>query len=193
VSRRRLHNTLLAMFDKSDERSIRTAMTQFSNANCMTDKFAALGVLSSVDCKERTDALNQFHKDAQGDALVLNKWFGVQAAADLPNLLDHVKALKSHPDFLMNNPNRARSLISVFAGNMLHFHASDGQGYKFIADCIIELDKMNGQVAARMATSFSQWRRFDDQRQALIKAELQRIVDNVKSKDTLEICQRCLK
>lgn len=103
----------------------------------ITDKLAGLMTLASMDCKEREAALASFHKDAAGDALVLNKWFGLQALSDLPDVLDKVKALKSHPDFIISNPNRARSLISSFAGNMAHFHAKDGQGYKFIGGIFI--------------------------------------------------------
>ncbi len=159
----------------------------------MTDKMYALGCLVSIECPERTSALAQFYRDAEGDNLVLNKWFSVQASADLPDVLEHVRTLKTHADFVISNPNRARSLISMFAANMSHFHATDGEGYKFIADCVIELDAINGQVAARLATSFTLWRRFDGERQALMRSQLERIQATAKSKDTLEIIARCLK
>ena len=87
-----------------------------------------------------------FHRDAAGDALILNKWFSLQASADLPDQLARVRALKQHPDFSISNPNRARSLVSAFAMNMPHFHAADGGGYSFISDSIIELDALNPQV-----------------------------------------------
>jgi len=195
VGRRRLRNTCLDYL--SSERSAASAARsklQFDSSNCMTDNIAALGCLVSQDCPERTAALASFHTAAKGDALVLNKWFAIQAMADLPGLLDTVKALKQHPDFIISNPNRARSLISTFAGNMAHFHAADGQGYKFVADCIMELDKLNPQVAARLAQAFAQWKRFDVTRQQIMKSEMERIQSmEGLSKDTGEVIMRLLK
>ena len=137
--------------------------------------------------------MTHFHAFAAGDALVLNKWFSIQAMADLPDLLERVKALKKHPDFIISNPNRARSLLSVFAGNSIHFHATDGKGYEFVADNILELDALNPQVSARMASVFSQWKRFDTHRQELMKKQLERIRDKQGlSKDTFEVVSRCL-
>lgn len=162
----------------------------------MSDSLSALGCLSNlpVDFPLRKKALASFYDAAAGDALVLNKWFAIQASADQPGTLDTVKALKSHKDFLINNPNRARSLISVFAGNMGHFHARDGKGYAFIADCVLELDKLNPQVASRLVGSFSSWKRFDETRQGLMKDQLLRIhATEGLSKDTFEVVSRSLK
>ena len=196
VSRRRLRNTCLDYLTSLDDKAaVALAFNQFSSANCMSDKMAAIyALVSGSDSEERSKAIQKFYDDAMGDALVLNKWFSIQAAADRPDILKDILRLKSHPDFSMTNPNRARSLLSVFAGNMPHFHAVDGQGYSFIADSVIELDKLNPQVAARMAGSFSQWRRFDDARQKLMRAELERIkkVERL-SKDTFEVVTRALK
>lgn len=195
VARRRLQNTALDFLasEKSAE-SAKRSKTQFDCANCMTDKLAALACLASQPCAEREAALQAFHTDAGGDALVLNKWFAIQAMADLPDLLSRVKELKSHPDFLLSNPNRARSLISTFAANNVHFHATDGEGYKFIADCVMDIDALNPQVAARLAQAFSQWKRFDADRQCLMKEQLQRVKDKQGlSKDTFEVVSRCLK
>jgi len=113
--------------------------------------------------------------------------------ADLPDLLSKVKELKNHKDFLVSNPNRFRSLIGAFAGNMPHFHAADGEGYKFISDCIIEIDALNPQVAARMAGVFSPYKRFDSKRQAMMEVELKKIkAKEGLSKDTFEVVSRCL-
>ncbi len=199
VGRRRLRNTCLDYLTSSDDSSvidmgIKLAKEQFDSANCMTDKISALGCLISFESKETVEATTKFYNDANGDALVLNKWFAIQAMADNPDILNKVKQLKSHPDFVVTNPNRARSLISTFAGNMPHFHNKNGSGYQFIADCIIEIDRLNPQVAARLASSFSQWKRYDEQRQEQMKAELVRIKNTVNlSKDTFEVVTRCLK
>jgi aminopeptidase N len=106
-----------------------------------------------------------------------------------------VKRLKAHPAFTISNPNRARSLIGSFAENVLHFHARDGVGYRFLADCVLEIDPINPQVAARMVASFSQWKRFDQVRGQLMKSQLERILaEGVDlSRDTYEVVNRCLK
>ena len=117
----------------------------------------------------------------------------VQAMADTPTALDDVKALMSHESFDKNNPNTFRALVNTFAaGNPAAFHNKDGSGYAFIADQVIELDARNPQVAARLAGSFNTWRRHDDARQALMKAQLERIQAEAKSKDTKEIVGRAL-
>jgi aminopeptidase N len=193
--RRRLHNIALDYLSSSGDAEAATrAKAQFDNANCMTDNISALGSLVSNNCQERSDAIETFHKNAKGDALVLNKWFAIQAMADTPDQIERVKALKTHKDFLLSNPNRCRSLIGTFSANMPHFHAASGEGYKFVAETIIELDKLNPQVAARMCNGFSQWKRFDDKRQALMKAELEKIKGTDKlSKDTFEVVSKYLK
>jgi len=198
VGRRRLRNTILDYISASPDNqpaAVALIKAQYDSAQCMTEKIAALGCLvSKQGVPERQDAITSFHRDAAGDALVLNKWFAIQGMADTPDLLDQVKTLKNHPDFLIANPNRARSLISSFAGNMKHFHAKDGQGYAFIADCVLQLDKLNPQVASRLATAFSQWKRMDSGRQALIKEQLERIQGTEGlSKDTFEIVSRTTK
>ena len=114
--------------------------------------------------------------------------------ADIPDALKTVKELKKHKDFIISNPNRARSLISSFAANMGHFHKSDGSGYEFIADCVLELDALNPQVASRLVGTFSSWRRYDEGRQALMKSQLEKISQKEGlSKDTFEVVSRSLK
>ncbi len=193
--RRKLRNTVLEYLSASkDSEAAARAKAQFDSSDCMSDNIAALASLVGNNCRERDEALSTFHAKANGDALVLNKWFAIQAMADTPNQIERVKALKQHKDFLLSNPNRCRSLLGTFAANLPHFHAADGEGYKFVADTIIELDKLNPQVAARMAGCFSQWKRFDSKRQDLMKAELIKIKSAAGlSKDTLEIVTRCLK
>lgn len=193
VGRRRLRNTCLDYITSVPTKdAVSTANNQFNTATCMTDSISALASFP-YSCAERDNALAKFHKDANGDALVLNKWFSIQAMADIPDLLKQIKTLKTHPDFIISNPNRARSLISVFANNMPHFHDVSGNGYEFVADCIVEIDKLNPQVAARLTSSFSQWKRFDNHRKELMKKELFRIQQTQGlSKDSFEVASRCL-
>ena len=195
VGRRRLRNTCLDYLAALDNKEfVQLAKNQFDSANCMTDKISSFAVLASKEkFSEREEAIEQFHRDANNNALVLNKWFTIQALADYPGVLDNVKNLKEHKDFLLTNPNRARALISAFTMNLPHFHRIDGAGYSFLADCIIELDPLNPQVAARMAGSFSQWKKFDNKRKDLMQKELKRILDSGKlSPDLYEVVNRCL-
>ena len=196
TGRRRLRNTCLDYLcaDGSDA-TAKLAKAQYDSADCMSDRIYAFMTLAGrVGSSEKDAVVQDFYDFADKDALVLNKWFAVQANADMPGQLDRVKELKAHPDFIMSNPNRCRSLISIFAGNMPHFHAADGKGYEFVRDAIVEIDKLNPQVAARMCGAFSQWKRFDAARQALMKAQLETIqkTDGL-SKDTYEVATRCLK
>ncbi len=104
-----------------------------------------------------------------------------------------LQALVGHPDFTLKNPNRLRSLVSVFTMNIPKFHAKSGQAYKFLGDTCLEVDAINAQVASRLVGSLSQWRRFDADRQALMKEQLTRIRDAPGiSKDTYEVAARCL-
>jgi aminopeptidase N len=195
VGRRRLQNTCLEYLTCQGGPAAATlAKNQFDRAGCMTDKLAALRALASQpDTEEAQAALAAFYEAARGTPLVVNKWFAIQAGADHPAVLQRVQELKQHPDFLLSNPNRARSVINTFAHNLPHFHAADGSGYAFVADCILELDPLNPTVAARMVTVFSQWKDFAGERRGLMEAQLRRILAQEKlSKDTFENVQRCL-
>ncbi|BBK38431.1 aminopeptidase N [Allostella sp. ATCC 35155] len=151
------------------------AMAQYRAADNMTDRFAALATLAELDTPERAEALADFHDRHAGDALVLNKWLGLQASSTLPDTLATVRRLLDHPAFSYGNPNKIYALVGGFAGNALRFHAADGSGYAFIADQILRLDPRNPQVAARLLKPFGRWRRFDPDRQALMRAQLDRI------------------
>lgn len=93
-----------------------------------------------------------------GDDLVINKWFAIQAGADHDGVLDDVKRLKNHELFMMANPNRMRSLIGTFSMNPLQFHRVDGDGYRFVANCVAELDKINGRSSATIAKNIISWK-----------------------------------
>ena len=160
----------------------------------MTDVLAALAVLSAIDCPERRAALDAFHARWHGDDLVLDKWFAIQAMSPLPDTPNAVRALARHADFDLRNPNRVRALVASFAsGNQVRFHDPSGSGYRFLADTIIALDPTNSQVAARLVPPLGQWRRFEPARQALMKQELQRILDAPGlSKGTFEMATRSI-
>ena len=148
----------------------------FSDADGMTERQAALATLAHGDSDERAHALDIFYQRYRDNPLVLDKWFQVQAWSLRPDTVDAVRALAEHPDFTLTNPNRVRSLYGAFTGNQAAFHRADGAGYRLIADLVIALDPKNPQTAARMIPPLGRWKRFDEARQALMKAELERIL-----------------
>lgn len=201
VGQRRLRNTImgyLASIKESPEEqkaAAELATSHYDTATGMTDKMAALGALASMDgegATARDAAIQRFYDEANGDALVLNKWFSVQATADLPDVLDRVKALTKHPDFTLENPNRCRSLISAFTMNAAPFHAEDGEGYNFISETITQVDKLNPQISSRMGTSLIQWRKYGEKRATLMKAELKKLSEMKLSDDLFEVVNRGL-
>ena len=161
----------------------------------MTDQVAALGVLSNRKCPERELALDAFLAQWNHDPLVMNKWLGIQAGAQLEGNVDNVRRLMSHPAFDIKNPNKCYSLIGGFVGGApTEFHAKDGSGYAFLGDVVLTLDGLNGQVASRMVTGFTRWKKYDAERQALMKAQLERILAKPGlSENVFEIVSKSLK
>ena len=178
IGRRALRNVCLAYLAAADPASgARLAKAQFDAGANMTDVLAALGILVDIAGPERTEGLDAFYRRWEADPLVIDKWFALQARSSLPGTLDAVRALTQHPAFNRGNPNRVRALIGAFAqGNQLHFHTRSGEGYAFLADEVIALDKANPTTAARLVQALGQWRRFDAARQGLMRAQLDRIL-----------------
>jgi aminopeptidase N len=173
---RRLRGVALGLIAAADEaQAAALAKAQFDRADNMTDRQGALGVLVSTHAPERSEALEAFYQRFHDDPLVLDKWFALQAAAQRQETVDEVLRLAQHPDFVITNPNRLRSLAGVFGANHWAFHSADGRGYAFLADMIIAADKLNPQVAARMVPPFGRWRRFEPKRAALMRQALERI------------------
>jgi aminopeptidase N len=174
IGRRSLRNACLTYLSAGGDPSL--AKRQFDTAGNMTDSLVALAVLAGIDCPERIAALAAFHVKWREDPLVLDKWFSIQATSQLPDAVAYVRTLSTHPDFDLRNPNRVRALVSAFTANQVRFHDSKGEGYRFLADNVIQLDPFNPQVAARIVGPLGQWRRMDASRQALMKAELNRVL-----------------
>ncbi|MDO9712037.1 aminopeptidase N [Paracraurococcus lichenis] len=192
IGRRALRNACLAYLAAAGETAL--AKAQFDAATNMTDSLAALSLLSDTTGPEREQALAAFHARWRGDDLVLDKWFSIQAMAARDDVIDQVRALYAHPDFDLKNPNRARSLIGAFAsGNPARFHDASGEGYRFLADAVIALDPINGSIAARLVGPLGQWRRQSAARGALMRRELQRVLDTpALSKGTFEKASKAL-
>lgn len=191
---RRLRNVALGFIasGKANDAAM-LAFAQFEAADNMTDRQAALGVLSNSDAPERVAALDIFYNRYRDDALVLDKWFTTQALAMRDDTWEAVRELERHADFTLNNPNRVRSLVGAFSVNQQQFHIASGEGYRFLADIVIALDPINPQTAAKLAPPLGRWRRFDEARQTLMRKELQRIVDTPGlSKDVFEQASKSL-
>ncbi|HEX8533566.1 MAG TPA: aminopeptidase N, partial [Allosphingosinicella sp.] len=191
---RRLRTVALGyLMSAGAEDAAQMAMRQFRDADNMTDRQGALGMLANSDAAERREALEAFYERYRDNALVLDKWFMVQALSSRDDTAEAVARLAGHPDFSLGNPNRLRSLVSAFASNQRAFHDPSGRGYCFLADMTLAVDKLNPQAAARLVPPLGRWRRFDEARADLMKAELRRIVETPGlSKDVFEQASKSL-
>ncbi len=195
AGRRSLRSGALSYLTSLDDpEMLDLCVAQFRNADNMTDRMSALSLLADLDHPARQEALGDFYERWREDALVLDKWFAIQATSSLKDTLDTVEGLLEHDAFSLHNPNRVRSLIGAFTSvNTLRFHAADGAGYRFLTDRVLELDALNPQVAARLLAPFGRWRRYDEQRQALIRREIERVLGKKGlSRGTYEIASKTL-
>ncbi|MBD9359118.1 aminopeptidase N [Methylomonas fluvii] len=195
VGRRRLKNACLSYLSKLENQDVyHVAEQQFYSARNMTDQLAALSAIVNSNHPAKARSLDSFYEKWRQEALVIDKWFTLQATSSMPNTFATVQALMKHPAFDMKIPNRVRSLIGAFSqANPLHFHAQNGEGYRFLADQVLALNTLNPQIASRMVTGLAQWRRYDAARQGLMKQQLQRIVATEHlSKDVYEIASKSL-
>ena len=194
AGRRALRSLCLGfLMELADDEVRALCLAQYEGSDNMTETFAALGLLANCDCPEREPALARFYEKWRDESLVIDKWLAVQATSRLPGTLARVRELLAHPSFDIRVPNKVYALIRAFAANHVRFHAADGAGYEFLADQVLALDRLNPQVAARMARSFDRWKRFDPARQALAGAQLARIRDaQGLSRDVAEIVSKAL-
>jgi aminopeptidase N len=199
MGRRALRNVVLGYLMRAPTPDIVTrCQAQFEAGHNMTDVIAALRCLVDAEPAAVGDAgeqaLDAFFQRWSDDPLVLDKWFALQAQSSRADTLDRVAALLEHPQFSLTNPNRVRALIGAFAvGNPLRFHAVDGAGYRFLADRILELDPLNPQIASRLLYPLTRWRRYDELRQGLIRAQLERVLEvEGLSNDVYEVVSKTL-
>jgi aminopeptidase N len=194
IGKRALKNLALSYLCAApSEESIALAQRQFDEASNMTDRIAALGALVHARAPSAQDALQRFYDEFQGEALVVDKWFMMQATASTTDLA-RVRELMKHPAFTLRNPNRARSLVAAFcSGNPVQFHAPDGSGYAFWAEQVIALDALNPQVASRLSRAMDRWRRYAPALQAHMKKALQQVAGQTKlSNDVREVVSKAL-
>ncbi|QQP89055.1 aminopeptidase N [Skermanella sp. TT6] len=195
IGRRALKNLALGyLMALEDAEAVELCVGQFHNAQAMTDVIAALGLLADTRLPQRESALRRFYDLWKDEPLVVDKWFSIQAMSERPETLDEVAALLAHPAFEIRNPNKVYALIGGFAGgNPVRFHDAGGGGYRFLADQVLALNRLNPQVASRMVKMFARWRKYDPRRQSLMRAELERIVATPGlSRDVFEIASKSL-
>ncbi len=177
---------------------MRRAVAQYEAADNMTDRLSALrAVVWSDEPAARDEAprlLDDFLARFRDEALVVDQWFTTQALATSPGTLERVRELTGHEAFDARNPNKIRALVGAFCGqNPVCFHAADGSGYAFLADWVLELDRSNPQIAARLLTPLTRWKRHDPERGAAMRAALQRILDEgAQSPDVYEVVTKSL-
>ena len=197
IARRSLRNLALSYLIRSDmDEAVTLAQHQFVQASNMTDQLSGLRCLvnngARVAVELKRDALASFYKQWSHEPLVVDQWFVVQAVCQLPGSLAQVKQLLEHADFDIRNPNKVRSLIGAFCGqNHVGFHDASGEGYEFLADQVLVLDKLNPQIASRLLMPLTRWKKFSAKRQGLMQAQLLRIkAQEELSKDLFEIVEK---
>ncbi|NVJ67998.1 MAG: aminopeptidase N [Gammaproteobacteria bacterium] len=183
----------LLLLDKPQ--SYQLALNQLESANNMTDAISAFKILIHSKFSDKQRLIDDFYDKWQSEDLVIDKWLSVLATEPSDECIVMVERLSEHAAFEMTNPNKVRALIGGFAGaNMHQFHRADGKGYQLLTKQIKKLYSVNPQVAARLTGAFNRWKKFDDKRQALMKSQLEDILNQPElSKDVYEIASKALK
>ena len=191
---RTLRNVCRAFVLRADPAHIETVAEKYGEmAQNMTHEWGILSAVNGNESDTRNRLLAQFADKFSDDALVMDKYFALVGLSRRSDTLQQVQTALQHPKFSLENPNKARSLIGSFSRNVPHFHAEDGSGYRFIADKVIEIDRFNPQVAARLVQAFNLCDKLEPYRKNLVKQELQRIrAQEGLSKDVGEIVGKIL-
>jgi aminopeptidase N len=189
VGNRSLKNICLYYLVKSGEFEL--AYTQFSTANCMSDRLGGFNALLAIDNPYQDKAITEMFERYQNDTQVMDKWFAAQALAPASNV-DNIKQLMQHALFSFKTPNRLRSVIGSFAQNFVQFH--NQQGYELLTEVIIKLNISNPQIGARLVSIYNHWKRYTPDLRALQKQQLEKILATKNlSNDIFEIVQAALK
>lgn len=166
---------------------------QYYHTNNMTDRMAAMNIIASSSNPAGGAVLEDFYQKFKDESLVVNKWLTTQAKADRPDALKTVKELLEHPAFVITNPNKVRAVMRGFSSNAPAFHAKDGSGYEFVSDMAIKLDDINPMVAADTVKSLTRWKRFDPERQEMMKGALEKVLAKPGlSKNVYELVSKSL-
>jgi aminopeptidase N len=193
IAKRQLKQVCLSYLAELGDAATDKLTEQFDQADNLTDQLGAMqaGVWANHSAAE--SLLNKFEQQWRGEKLVMDKWFSTQALANNEATVERVKDLMTHPDFSLKNPNRVYSLLAAFTQNQAQFHKADGAGYELIGSVIQQLNTSNPQVASRLLSAFVSWRRYDENRQKLMRNQLEslRQLPNLAS-DLFEKIESCL-
>ncbi|MDP4548625.1 aminopeptidase N [Marinobacter sp. MDS2] len=196
IALRSLRNTALSwLLGIKDTQGLAFALDQYRSADNMTDRLGALRALVNSDfVDEREQALAEFYDQFNDDPQVVEMWFSVQAASHQAGQLSQIQALLEHPAFDWKNPNKVRSVIGAFAGqNLAAFHSADGSGYQFLAAQVCRLDDSNPQIAARLISPLTRWKKFAPAYRQQMKAALEHVRNkNELSRDVYEVVLKSL-
>jgi aminopeptidase N len=193
AGRRALRHAALSLLAAGNSRfGITKVKEQARTATNMTEAMAALSILSHVGGEAYDQALQRFYRRWKGEALVMNKWFALQAVSPSTETLTRLKELTHHPLFSIKNPNRVRAVYGAFAhGNQVRFNDASGEGYELVASAAIDIDSFNPQIASRLVSAFESWRIFEPKRRSLALAALRRILaKKTLSSDVFEIASK---
>lgn len=177
IGKRALRNACLRYLAFGDEAlAVKLVSYQYHHADNMTDALAALAAAVAAQLPCRDTLMQEYDDKWHQDGLVMDKWFVLQSTSPAENVLETVRSLLNHRSFTLSNPNRIRSLIGAFASsNPAAFHAEDGSGYTFMVEMLTELNRRNPQVASRLIEPLIRLKRYDEKRQALMRAALEQL------------------
>lgn len=193
IAHRSLKNMALSYWVETKEAGAQQAVfEQFQSSNNMTDQFSALSIAVTSKHDKASEMLAAFYDQWQTEPLVVNKWLMLSASQESDHALETVKGLMAHPAFDLKNPNKVRSVLGGFGQNVAGFHKEDGSGYHFLADQIILLNKRNPQIASRLCTPLTRWKKLQPELSLKMKAELERIMSEDLSKDVYEVISKSL-
>lgn len=178
VAVRALKQLCLHYLAKTNHSDVNGLIEESAHSNNMTNALAALSAVVKANHSLCDTLLKEFDAKWRHDVLVMDKWFALQAMKDSATSISDIKALYDHPSFDFGNPNRVRALVGSFSHfNITQFHRADGEGYQLLGDLLVKLNDINPQNASRMLTPFMSWKRYDKNRSAAMKAQLQRLAD----------------
>ena len=188
---RTLKNTCLMHLCTAGEYT--EAKSQFDQAQNMTDRFGALSAIVNSNAPFKADCLQQFYEFYHEHALVVDKWFAVQAASKMPDTLANVSKLMTHPAFNWKNPNKVYSLVLMFAQNFYQFHQKDGAAYRLLGEFIAKIDPINPMVAARLTKALMSFKHYDEPYASLMRTEMLKLREiETLSSDLTEIVTQAL-
>ncbi|MFT2111358.1 aminopeptidase N [Marinomonas sp. 2405UD68-3] len=193
IAQRKLKAVALSYWNESDSVTARRAVIdQFNAADNMTDQFSALSIAVNVGHSDFQVMLDDFYSQWSHEALVVNKWLMLIAGQEADNGLDQVRGLMEHEAFDLKNPNKVRAVLGGLGSSVSTFHDTSGSGYEFLADQIILLNKRNPQLASRLCTPLTRWKKMTPSLSVLMQKQLERILSEELSKDVFEVVSKSL-